>query len=225
MYGLTISIPIPIPIPIRLALSDTIHFYEPRHGHGLPHDPFNAIVGPRPIGWISSRSAAGALNLAPYSFFNAFNYTPPIVGFASIGYKDSVRNIEETGEFAWNLTTRVLAEAMNQSCAAVPPEVNEFELAGLTPVASRLIAVPRVAESPVSFECRRTQVLQLAGADGGKVDTWLVLGEVVAVHIAKAQLKNGVYDTAAAGHVLRGGGPGDYFSIGPEQLFRMVRPR
>jgi flavin reductase (DIM6/NTAB) family NADH-FMN oxidoreductase RutF len=225
VYGLTISIPIPIPIPIRLALSDTIHFYEPRHGHGLPHDPFNAIVGPRPIGWISSRSAAGALNLAPYSFFNAFNYTPPIVGFASIGYKDSVRNIEETGEFAWNLTTRVLAEAMNQSCAAVPPEVNEFELAGLTPVASRLIAVPRVAESPVSFECRRTQVLQLAGADGGKVDTWLVLGEVVAVHIAKAQLKNGVYDTAAAGHVLRGGGPGDYFSIGPEQLFRMVRPR
>ena len=206
-------------------MSDTIHFYEPRHGHGLPHDPFNAIVGPRPIGWISSRSAAGALNLAPYSFFNAFNYTPPIVGFSSIGYKDSVRNIEETGEFAWNLTTRALAEAMNQSCASVPPEVNEFELAGLTPVPSRVIAVPRVRESPVSFECRRTQVLQLAGADGSKVDTWLVLGEVVAVHIAKAQLKDGIYDTAAAGHVLRGGGPGDYFSIGPEQLFRMRRPQ
>ena len=206
-------------------MSDTIHFYEPRHGHGLPHDPFNAIVGPRPIGWISSRSAAGALNLAPYSFFNAFNYTPPIVGFSSIGYKDSVRNIEETGEFAWNLTTRALAEAMNQSCASVPPEVNEFELAGLTPVPSRVIAVPRVLESPVSFECRRTQVLQLAGADGSKVDTWLVLGEVVAVHIAKAQLKDGIYDTAAAGHVLRGGGAGDYFTIGPEQLFRMRRPQ
>lgn len=206
-------------------MSDTIHFYEPRHGHGLPHDPFNAIVGPRPIGWISSRSAAGALNLAPYSFFNAFNYTPPIVGFASIGYKDSVRNIEETGEFAWNLTTRALAEAMNQSCASVPPEVNEFELAGLTPVPSRMIAVPRVLESPVSFECRRTQVLQLADADGSKVDTWLVLGEVVAVHIAKAQLKDGIYDTAAAGHVLRGGGAGDYFTIGPEQLFRMRRPQ
>ena len=191
----------------------------------MPHDPFNAIVGPRPIGWISSRSAAGALNLAPYSFFNAFNYTPPIVGFASIGYKDSVRNIEETGEFAWNLTTRALAEAMNQSCASVPPEVNEFELAGLTPVPSRVIAVPRVLESPVSFECRRTQVLQLAGADGSKVDTWLVLGEVVAVHIAKAQLKDGIYDTAAAGHVLRGGGAGDYFTIGPEQLFRMRRPQ
>ena len=206
-------------------MSDTIHFYEPRHGHGLPHDPFNAIVGPRPIGWISSRSAAGALNLAPYSFFNAFNYTPPIVGFSSIGYKDSVRNIEETGEFAWNLTTRALAEAMNQCCASVPPEVNEFELAGLTPVPSRVIAVPRVLESPVSFECRRTQVLQLADADGSKVDTWLVLGEVVAVHIAKAQLKDGIYDTAAAGHVLRGGGAGDYFTIGPEQLFRMRRPQ
>jgi len=206
-------------------LPDTIHFYEPKDGHRLPYDPFNAIVGPRPIGWISSRNAAGALNLAPYSFFNAFNYTPPIVGFASIGYKDSVRNIQETGEFAWNLTTRALAEAMNQTCATVPPEVNEFELAGLTPVPSCVIAVPRVLESPVSFECRRTQVLQLAGADGSKVDTWLVLGEVVAVHIAKALLKDGVYDTAAASHLLRGGGPGDYFTIGPEQLFRMVRPR
>jgi flavin reductase (DIM6/NTAB) family NADH-FMN oxidoreductase RutF len=206
-------------------LSDAIHFYEPRDGHRLPHDPFNAIVGPRPIGWISTCSAAGALNLAPYSFFNAFNYTPPIVGFASIGYKDTLRNIEETGEFAWNLATRPLAEAMNQTCAAVPPEVNEFELAGLTPAPSRLIAVPRVLQSPVSFECRRTQVVQLEGADGAKVPTWLVLGEVVAVHIDKALLHNGVYDTAAAGHILRGGGPGDYFTVGPEQLFRMYRPR
>ena len=209
----------------ELPLPDAIHFYEPKEGHRLPHDPFNAIVGPRPIGWISSQSKAGALNLAPYSFFNAFNYTPPIVGFASIGYKDSVRNVEETGEFAWNLTTRALAKAMNQTCAAVPPDINEFELAGLTPVPSRVIAVPRVLESPVSFECRRTQVLQLAGADGTKVNTWLVLGEVVAVHIAKTLLKDGVYDTANAGHLLRGGGPGDYFNIGPEQLFRMVRPR
>jgi len=206
-------------------LSDAIHFYEPRDGHRLPHDPFNAIVGPRPIGWISSRSATGALNLAPYSFFNAFNYTPPIVGFASIGYKDTLRNIEETGEFVWNLATRELAEAMNQTCAAVPPEVSEFELAGLTPTPSRLISVPRVLESPVSFECRTTQIVQLQGADGAKVPTWLVLGEVVAVHIAKALLKDGVYDTANAGHILRGGGPGDYFTVGPEQLFRMYRPR
>ena len=203
---------------------EPFYFYEPRDGHRLPHDPFNAIVGPRPIGWISSRSAAGLLNLAPYSFFNAFNYTPPIVGFASIGYKDSVRNVEETGEFAWNLTTRALAEAMNQSCASVPAEVSEFDLAGLTPVASRLIRAPRVAESPVSFECRSTQIIQLHGVDDVKVPTWLVLGEVVAVHIARESLKNGVYDTANAGHVLRAGGRGDYFTIGPEQLFRMFRP-
>jgi flavin reductase (DIM6/NTAB) family NADH-FMN oxidoreductase RutF len=100
-------------------MSTAFHFYEPRDGHRLPHDPFNAIVGPRPIGWISSRSSAGVLNLAPYSFFNAFNYVPPIVGFASIGYKDTVRNIEETGVFCWNLATRPLAEQMNQTCAAV----------------------------------------------------------------------------------------------------------
>ena len=206
-------------------MTDDIYYYEPAQGHGLLHDPFNAIVGPRPIGWISSQDDQGRLNLAPYSFFNAFNYVPPIVGFASIGYKDTVRNIEATGEFVWNLTTRALAEQMNQTCAAVPPEVNEFELAGLTPAPSRVVAVPRVLESPVSFECRRTQVLQLQGVDGSKVDTWLVLGEVVAVHIAKALLKDGVYDTAHAGHMLRGGGPGDYFTVGPEQLFRMYRPR
>jgi flavin reductase (DIM6/NTAB) family NADH-FMN oxidoreductase RutF len=206
-------------------MSPSIHFYEPRDGHRLPHDPFNAIVGPRPIGWISTRSAAGALNLAPYSFFNAFNYTPPIVGFSSVGYKDTLRNVEETGEFVWNLVTRPLAEAMNQTCAAVPPEVSEFALAGLTPVASRVISVPRVLESPVAFECRRTQIVQLQGVDGSKVPTWLVLGEVVAVHIEQALLKDGVYDTAAAAHVLRGGGPADYFSVGPEQLFRMYRPR
>ena len=202
-----------------------MHFYEPAQGHGLPHDPFNAIVGPRPIGWISSRNAQGALNLAPYSFFNAFNYTPPIVGFSSIGYKDTVRNVEQTGEFVWNLTTRALADAMNRTCAPVPPEVSEFELAGLTPAPSRLIGVPRVLESPVSFECRCTQILQLEGINGDKVPTWLVLGEVVAVHIARALLKDGIYDTAAAGHILRGGGPGDYFTVGPEQLFRMYRPK
>lgn len=156
-----------------------IHFYEPRNGHGLPHDPFNAIVGPRPIGWISSLSAAGIPNLAPYSFFNAFNYVPPIVGFASIGAKDTLRNVQETGEFVWNLATRELADAMNASCAAVAPEVDEFALAGLTAVPSRLVGAPRVAESPVSFECKVTQVVQLQGANGDKVATWLVLGEVV----------------------------------------------
>ena len=202
----------------------TSHSYEPRLGHGLPHDPFNAIVGPRPIGWISTQSAAGATNLAPYSFFNAFNYVPPIVGFASNGFKDTVRNVQETGEFVWNLATRALAEPMNQTCAAVGPEVDEFALAGLAPLASTLVRPPRVQQSPVSFECRHTQTLQLQGIDGVAVPTWLVLGEVVAVHIDQRLLVNGVYDTAGADHILRGGGPADYFTVGPEQLFRMKRP-
>jgi len=201
------------------------HFYEPKNGHGLPHDPFNAIVGPRPIGWISTRSNDGVLNLAPYSFFTAFNYIPPIVGFSSIGPKDSVRNIQENGMFVWNLVTRPLAEAMNQTCAAVGPEVNEFELAGLATAPSRTMDVPRVAESPVSFECRSTQIIQLEGLDKQKLPTWLVLGEVVGVHIADHLLKDGIYDTASAGHVMRGGGPADYFTVGPEQLFKMWRPK
>ena len=204
--------------------TDDFHFYEPAQGHGLPHDPFNAMVGPRPIGWISSQNASGVRNLAPYSFFNAFNYTPPIVGFASIGAKDSLHNIRETREFGWNLATRPLAERMNASCAAVPPEVDEFELAGLTPMPSRCIAVPRVAESPVSFECKLTQIVQLEGVDGTKVPTWLVLGEVVGVHIARDLLRDGVYDTAGSQTILRGGGPADYFEIGPDNLFRMTRP-
>jgi flavin reductase (DIM6/NTAB) family NADH-FMN oxidoreductase RutF len=206
-------------------MPDDIHFYEPSQGHGLPHDPFNAIVGPRPIGWISSHDEQGRLNLAPYSFFNAFNYIPPIVGFCSIGRKDSLNNIEKTGEFAWNLATRPLAEQMNQSCAAVAPEVDEFALSQLTPVASRVIAVPRVQESPVSFECKVTQIIQLQRADKQLVPSWLIMGEVVAVHIAKALLKEGIYDTAAAQPILRGGGPADYFEISPAALFKMRRPQ
>ncbi|SEQ73283.1 MULTISPECIES: flavin reductase family protein [Pseudomonas] len=206
-------------------MSEHVHFYEPAKGHDLPHDPFNAIVGPRPIGWISSHNEQGQLNLAPYSFFNAFNYVPPIIGFSSIGYKDSVRNIERTGEFCWNLATRALAEQMNTSCAAVAPEVNEFELAGLTTAPSRVISVPRVAETPVSFECKLTQLIQLQTAAGDSVESWLVLGEVVGVHIDRSLLVDGVYQTAAARPILRGGGPADYFEITEAQLFKMYRPK
>ncbi len=202
-----------------------LHSYEPRLGHGLPHDPFNAIVGPRPIGWVATRSAEGGLNLAPYSFFNAFNYTPPLVGFSSTSEKDSLRNARATGEFVWNLVTRPLAEAMNASSAMVAPEVDEFQLAGLTPVASTRVKVPRVGESPVAFECRVTQIIQLQGADGQPTPAWLTLGEVVAVHIARELLVDGIYDTAAAHPVLRGGGSADYFEITAAQRFRMQRPR
>jgi flavin reductase (DIM6/NTAB) family NADH-FMN oxidoreductase RutF len=203
---------------------DDRYFYQPAQGHGLPHDPFNAIVGPRPIGWISTRTAQGGLNLAPYSFFNAFNYTPPLIGFASIGRKDTLRNIEHNGEFVWNLATRPLAEAMNASCAPAPPEVDEFQLAGLTPAPSRVVAVPRVAESPVSFECKCSQIVNLQSAAGEATGSWLILGEVGGVHIAHELLRDGIYDTAGSQTILRGGGPADYFEIGPDSLFRMRRP-
>jgi flavin reductase (DIM6/NTAB) family NADH-FMN oxidoreductase RutF len=206
-------------------MSADFYSYEPASGHGLPHDPFKAIVGPRPIGWIASCDGKGILNLAPYSFFNAFSAEPPIIGFASTGYKDTVRNIAERREFVWNLATRPLAEAMNQTSASVAPEVDEFAFAGLTPVPARVIGVPRVGESPVSFECRLTQLIQLQTIEGSKVPTWLTLGQVVAVHISKALLRDGIYDTAAAQPILRGGGMEDYFEIGPDRLFRMARPR
>jgi len=199
--------------------------YEPRQGHGLPHDPFNAIIGPRPIGWISTMDAAGILNLAPYSFFNAFCYTPPIIGFSSSGYKDSVRNAQQTGEFVWNLATRALAEAMNSTAATVGPEVDEFQLAGLAPMASSIVRPPRVGASRVAMECKLADVVQLKTAAGVSVKSWLVLGEVVMVHIDRSLLKNGVYDTAAAHPILRAGGPTAYAEIRPEIMFDMVRPK
>jgi flavin reductase (DIM6/NTAB) family NADH-FMN oxidoreductase RutF len=201
-----------------------IHSYDPKVGHGLRHDPLNAIIAPRPIGWISTVSAKGVRNLAPYSFFNAFNYRPPIIGFSSTSWKDSARNIEETGQFVWNLATRPLAQAVNASSAAVAEHVDEFQLAGLTPAASQRVAPPRVAESPVAFECRLTQQIRLTDAEGAPVDAWLSLGEVVMVHIDQALLVDGVYDTVAAEPILRGGGPADYFTIGEAQKFEMFRP-
>jgi len=201
-----------------------MHFYDAVEGHGLPHDPFNGIIGPRPIGWISSRDAKGNLNLAPYSFFNGFNYHPPIIGFSSTSWKDSVANIQETGEFVWNLATRDLAQQMNATAAHVAHDVNEFKISGLTAAPSRRVNVPRVAESPVSFECKVSQIIQLQGANGQKVQAWLTLGEVVAVHIDKAMIKDGVYQTALARPIVRAGRRGDYFEIKPDAMFEMVRP-
>jgi len=203
---------------------DNAHFFEPANGHGLTHDPFNAIVGPRPIGWIGSLNSQGGRNLAPYSFFNAFNYRPPIIGFSSIGWKDTVANIAATKEFSWNLATWPLAKAMNASSAMVTADVDEFALANLTPAPGRLIAAPRVKESPVNFECRLTQLVQLQTASGHDVATWLVLGEVVAVHIDPSLIKEGVYDTAAGQPILRAGRMGDYAAIRPDAMFEMPRP-
>jgi flavin reductase (DIM6/NTAB) family NADH-FMN oxidoreductase RutF len=205
-------------------LPKDLHFYEPKNGHGLKHDPFNAIVAPRPIGWISSRGRDGSINLAPYSFFNGFCYKPPIIGFSSTSWKDSVQNIHETGEFVWNLATMDLAKQMNATAAHVARDVNEFEIAGLTPAPCKFVNAPRVAESPVSFECKLSQIIQLQGADGKKAEAWLTLGEVVGVHLDKAMVKDGVYQTALARPIVRAGRRGDYFEIRPEAMFEMVRP-
>ena len=201
-----------------------LYFYEPAKGHGLKHDPFNAIIAPRPIGWISSRGVKGNVNLAPYSFFNGFAYVPPIIGFSSTSWKDTVQNVQETGEFCWNLATMDLSKQMNATAAHVARDISEFEIAALTPAPSRLIKVPRVAESPVSFECRLTQIIQLQGADGSKAQAWLTLGEVVAVHIDKAMIRDGIYQTGLARPIVRAGRKGDYFEIKPENMFEMVRP-
>jgi flavin reductase (DIM6/NTAB) family NADH-FMN oxidoreductase RutF len=200
------------------------HVYEPAKGHGLAHDPFNAIVGPRPIGWVSTISAAGVANLAPYSFFNAFNYTPPLIGFASLGWKDSLANVDATGVFCWNLATRALDQQMNLTSTPAPAGVDEFEVAGLTKAPGRIVAAPRVLESPVNFECRLSQLVRLRGAEGPELDSWLVIGEVVAVHIDRGLIADGRYDTAAARPILRAGRLGDYAEITPEAMFEMRRP-
>ncbi|CAN7776579.1 flavin reductase family protein [Variovorax sp. LjRoot178] len=199
------------------------HFYEPAKGHGLSHNPLNALVAPRPIGWISSRDAQGRVNLAPYSFFNAFNYDPPIIGFSSIAWKDSVQNASETREFTWNLVTRELGEQMNQTSAPLARGEDEFPFAGLTAVAGRMVNVPRVGESRAAMECKVIDVVQFRNTAGEKVSGWLVLGEVVAVYIDKALLKDGVYQTAEAYPIMRSGGLNDYVQVSPENVFQIGR--
>ena len=206
-------------------MSKSRHFYRPEAGHGLKHDPFNSIIAPRPIGWVSTKNAKGQVNLAPYSFFNAFNYQPPIIGFSSIGFKDSVNNAKESGEFCWNLVTRSQVEAMNQTSAMVSSDTDEFELAGLDKCASTIIDAPHVAGCPVVMECKTSQIVQLQSARGKKCETWLVLGEVVGVHIMQALIEDGVYQTTRADPVMRGGGPADYFAISEANRFQIYRPR
>ncbi len=200
------------------------HCYAPAQGHRLPHNPLQAIIGPRPIGWISTISASGHHNLAPYSFFNLFRPDPPILGFSSGGRKDSLRNIEETGRFVWNLATWELAEAMNATSAMVPEEVDEFALAGLTAAPSSFGAPAYVGESPVSFDCALTQIVDLRDRHGVPSGSYLVLGEVVFVRIAVHLLEDGVFQTLKAAPLLRGGGTGDYFHLTPDGHFRMERP-
>lgn len=197
-------------------------FYEPLKGHGLPHDPFKAIVAPRPIGWISTLGQDGAINLAPYSFFNAFSSHPHLVWFSSEGKKDSSTFAAETREFVANLVGRDLAERMNRTSVNAPRGVNEFDYAGLTPAPSRLIAPPRVAEAPAALECKVTEILEPKGLDGRPAGVFVVVGEVVGVHIDEAFLTDGLFDTVKAGNVSRLGYM-DYAAV--NEVFSMRRPR
>lgn len=201
-------------------------FYRPSEGHGLRRNPFNAVVVPRPIGWVSSVDAGGRVNLAPFSFFNAVSYVPPQVMFATTephregGDKDSLRNIRETGEFAVNLATWPLRAAVNASSAPAPHGIDEFELAGLTKAPARLVRPPLVAESPVHLECVLVQIVELPSPDPADPNT-VVFGEVVGVHIADEVIVGGRVDPLRLDAIARLGYD-QYTRV--DEVFSMTRP-
>ncbi len=199
-------------------------FYEPesRDRALLPHDPFKAMVAPRPIGWISTRSLSGAANLAPYSFFNAVGGAPPLLAFSSEGAKDSAAFAEESGEFVWNMASFALREAMNASAASLPRGQSEFEFAGLESAPCMKVKAPRVAASPCSLECRVTEIIRLKNLSGAPMGNILTIGQVVGVHIGEAFIRDGKFDLKAADPLLRCGYAGDYATIAT--LFDMRRP-
>jgi flavin reductase (DIM6/NTAB) family NADH-FMN oxidoreductase RutF len=199
-------------------------FYEPQRRDRtlLPHDPFKSLVAPRPIGWISSQSADGAINLAPYSFFNAIAEEPPMLAFSSHGAKHSSTFATEIDEFVWNLVTYELREAMNETSAPLPRGSSEFERAGLAMAPSQLVAPPRVAASPCAMECKVVHHLELRDIDGGTFGQHLVIGQVVGIHLDETRLVSSAVDTAALQPVARCGGPADYTVV--QELFQMVRP-
>lgn len=198
-------------------------FYDAvQNTHGLAHDPFKAIVAPRPIGWISSLSATGVRNLAPYSFFNAVATNPHLVMFTSSGRKDSVTNAEMTGEFVCSLATYDLREAMNRSSAPVAADIDEFDLAGLTPAPSHFVKPPRVGESPAALECRVASIQKLQNAAGEALDHWMVIGQVMGVYIDEAALTDGFFDVKKVKPLSRLGYL-DYAAV--EEVFALERPQ
>lgn len=197
-------------------------FYEPSKGHGLPHDPSKAIVSPRPVGWISTRSATGALNLAPYSFFNMFSSKPFLVWFSSEGEKDSATFARETGEFVVNLAGRDLVSKMVASSVDAPRGVSEFGYADLTPEPSRLVKPPRVREALAALECKVTEIMTPKTWSGIECEAVVVAGEVIGVYIDESVLVDGRFDAAKAGNVARLG-YFDYLTV--DSVFEMRRPR
>lgn len=198
-------------------------FYRPEDGHGLPHNPFNALITPRPIGWISSRAADGTNNLAPYSFFNGVAYTPPQVMFASTGSKDdqpgtkdSLANIEETGVFCVNIVAFEMRDAMNASSETLPKEVDEFAHAGLTAAECDTISCARIADAPAALECRLTQIVTLPGAANH-----VAFGEVTGIHLRDDCLQDGIFDVTRFQPLARMGYR-DYAMV--RETFSLTRP-
>ena len=197
-------------------------FYDTEsNAHGMAHDPFKAIVAPRPIGWIGTKGRDGSRNLSPYSFFNAVGDKPKMVMFSSSGRKDSLRNVQETGVFTASFVSRSLLDQMNASSAAVSYETDEFILAGLTAAAGRLVDAPYVGEAVAALECRVTKVLTLPDMDGNETDSHAVFGQVVGIHIADAMIRGGRFDLASADPIMRLGYM-DYAGMGP--VFELKRP-
>ena len=196
-------------------------FYETEDNkHGLRHDPFKALVAPRPIGWISTLSADGVVNLAPYSYFNAISDQPKFVMFSSGGRKDSVVNAEATGEFVCSLATYELREKMNLTSAVVGPEVDEMDMAELRSAPSTLVKPPRVAESPAALECIYHQTIALPGVNG-KDGNYVVIGKVVGIHIADEYVADGMIDITKYRPIARLGYM-DYSVV--DNVFSMNRP-
>ncbi|WP_171209520.1 MULTISPECIES: flavin reductase family protein [unclassified Ruegeria] len=198
-------------------------FYRPEDGHGLPHNPFNAIITPRPIGWISTRDANGINNLAPYSFFNGVAYTPPQVMFATTSGKhdqengkDSVSNIEATGVFCVNIVAYAHRDAMNASSAGLDKHVDEFEHAGIATAGCETINCARVADAPAALECKLTQIVTLPG-EANRV----VFGEVTGVHLQDDHIKEGKFDVTSFKPLARLGYR-DYSVV--TDLFSLSRP-
>ncbi len=199
------------------------HYFSTAHPHGLARNPLKAIVAPRPIAWISTVSSEGVGNLAPYSFFNMISDRPPMLMFSSVGYKDTIRNIAATGEFSISLVSRALSAEMNLSSLDFPPETDEFDICGAKRMACRAIQPPAVASSPAILECRAVEVKQLADLDQHSIDVWMVIGQILGVHVDRACLTDGQFRTERANPILRGGYADEYWEIGDDGKFLMER--
>lgn len=196
-------------------------FYEPRNrNHGLPHDPFTAIVGPRPIGWITSMSLKGEINLAPYSFFNSVSSDPPMVMFASDGRKDTITFVEESGEFVCNLAVWDLREAVKETSWTFPRGANEMEAIGLEAAPSLLVKPPRIKATPCALECKWLRTVRLDDIDGKPAPRFIAFGQIIGVHIDEGFIKDGLLDTAAMKPIMRAGYH-DYFVANEDTRFSM----